>query len=202
MRERTIITDLGNVILRFDMDICVSKVADACNITKHEVFTTLFDSELPRLHEEGRLSGYEFYARASRLLNINLSFEDFRLFWSDIFFENNGIRPAIRRLRESYPVFLLSNVGELHFEHIERKFSISADFDEIILSYKVGARKPHESIYKYAIEKARCPAHSIIYFDDREDLVEAAKKLGIRAYKFENLEGMTESLRSENVKIT
>lgn len=64
-----------------------------------------------------------------------------------------------------------------------KKFSLHNFFDAFISSCEVGMRKPDPGIFKLALGIAQAEPHECLYFDDREMLVEAAKKEGIHAYR-------------------
>jgi putative hydrolase of the HAD superfamily len=62
------------------------------------------------------------------------------------------------------------------------KFDLHRLFDAFISSCEVGMRKPDPSIFLLALGIAQAEPEECMYFDDRTMLVEAARKVGIRAY--------------------
>ena len=52
-------------------------------------------------------------------------------------------------------------------------------FDHIVDSCEVGVRKPDAGIYQIALEKAGVPAEQVLFLDDFEGNLVAAKALGI-----------------------
>src|SRR3989338_9777122 len=106
---------------------------------------------MTRAFEKGDISPREFYKRAARLLGVKLPYRDFVEIWNDIFWEDQDTCALARELKKSYQLFLLSNVNRLHFEHIRKKFEIIKIFDEIILSFMVGAIKPDRLIFEDVI---------------------------------------------------
>ncbi len=57
-------------------------------------------------------------------------------------------------------------------------------FDEIIYSCLEGLRKPEKEIYLLSINRIGCKPDEIIFVDDREENVIAAKQLGIHGIQF------------------
>ena len=57
------------------------------------------------------------------------------------------------------------------------------NFDYIFLSYEMKCIKPSKDIYKQVIDRLKCEADEIIFFDDNEKNVNGAKLLGINAYQ-------------------
>ena len=48
----------------------------------------------------------------------------------------------------SYKLYILSNTNALHFKYLKNKFKILSEFDDYILSYRSGHRKPNPIIFK------------------------------------------------------
>ncbi len=85
------------------------------------------------------------------------------------------------KTRTQLPVFALSNESrELNTYRIQ-KFCLHEVFDGFFSSCYVGYRKPDPRIFRRAMEIVQVSPHECIYFDDREMLVNTAKKLGMNA---------------------
>lgn len=193
-RYDTIVFDLGNTVIRFDHNISARKIANLFNLESKKIYDLFFDSEITRAFEKGLLSPKSFHARASELLGVKMPYEDFVPIWNDIFWEDEDVSAIVRQLKKSHRLFLISNVNRLHFEHIEKKFDIIKIFDELILSFIVGAVKPERPIFEDVIRRAGGDRSRILYIDDREDLIKEAAALGIPSIRFENAGKLKESL--------
>lgn len=133
-------------------------------------------------------------------MGIKLPFKDFVAIWNDIFWEDKDSCELARELkRASYRLFLLSNVNRLHFEHIRRKFDIIKIFDEIILSFMVGAIKPDRLIFEDVIRRAGGDKGALLYIDDREDLIKEAIFLGIDSVRFEGADKLRDTMKVKGV---
>jgi putative hydrolase of the HAD superfamily len=133
-------------------------------------------------------------------LGIKLSYQDFTAIWNDIFWEDAEACGLARRLKEDHRLFLVSNVNRLHFEYIEKKFSdVIGLFDEIIVSYIVGAIKPEKAIYDDVIRRAGGDRSGLLYIDDREDLITEARALGIDSIRFEGAPRLEEALAEKGI---
>lgn len=78
-----------------------------------------------------------------------------------------------------------------------QKFKLHDFFDAFVASCEVGMRKPDPGIYLLGLGIAQAKPEECVYFDDRMMLVEAAKKVGIKAYHhtdFETTKKIVESL--------
>lgn len=74
-------------------------------------------------------------------------------------------------------------------------------FRPIIRSYQVGAAKPEREIFAIAIQRARVSFRESIFLDDRPRNIAAAKRLGMRAFRYENPPQLVRSLRRFGVGI-
>jgi putative hydrolase of the HAD superfamily len=194
-----IVFDLGNTLIRFDHRIAVRKIARFSKLEPSEIYDMFFDSELTRAFEKGLITPREFHRDAAKLLGVKLPFGQFAAIWNDIFWEDSHACDIARKLKKDYRVFLLSNVNRLHFEFIIKKFGIMKIFDEIVASFAVGAMKPEKKIYDHVVRKARCDRSKILYIDDREDLIKAARRMGIDSIRFEGAEKLRESMKKLGV---
>lgn len=202
MKYRLIIFDLGNVIVKFDHGISARKIVRFSNrfhLDVRKVHNLFFDSPITYLHDEGRLSPREFYHRVKDALCITIKFKDFKAYWNDIFFLNQGMSRLIKRLKKRYMLYLMSNTNKMHFDFIKKKFSIIKEFDRTILSFRVGTLKPNPKIYNHALRLAGVRPEETIYIDDRRELVEGARRLGITALTFTGLRQLKKDLRGLGV---
>lgn len=194
-----IIFDLGNTLIRFDHNISAKKLAGLFRIDQEKIRGLFFDSELTRLFEKGLISAKEFYTRATDFLGIKIPYKDFVSIWNDIFWEDEESCRIARSLKRNYKLFLLSNVNKLHFEYIKKKFDIIEIFDEVILSFAVGAMKPEARIFEDAVTRAGGDKSAVLYIDDREDLIKEAREFGIESIRFEGAEKLKKELEERGV---
>ena len=98
---------------------------------------------------------------------------------------------------ENIKVISINNEPRELNEYRIKKFKLHDFFDAFISSCEVEMRKPDPGIFLLALGIAQAKPEECIYFDDRFMLVEAAKKVGIRAYQhtsFENTKKIMEDL--------
>jgi putative hydrolase of the HAD superfamily len=191
-----IVFDLGNTLVRFNHHISADKIANLFRLDPKKVYDIFFDSELTRLFERGLISGREFHKRMTALLGIKMPYGDFVAVWNDIFWEDEGCCALARRLKDDYKLFLLSNINRFHYEFIRRRFAIMKIFDEVILSFMVGAIKPDKEIFEDMVRRAGGDRTRILYIDDREDLVKEANLLGIDSIRYEGAHKLEKRLEA------
>lgn len=191
--------DLGNTLIRFDHNIAARKLSNLFRLDAGKVYDLFFDSDITRSFELGVISPREFYKRATAALSINIPYKDFIDIWNDIFWEDTSSCDLARELKKQYKVFLISNVNRSHFEYIMKKFDIMKIFDQVILSFMVGAMKPDRRIFDDMVRRAGGDKKAVLYIDDREDLIREARALGIDSIRYEGAERLKEELRNKGV---
>ncbi|MCC7202266.1 MAG: HAD family phosphatase [Nitrospirae bacterium] len=194
---KLIIFDLGKVILDFSFASVAEGLASASDDALYRDPANIADyllkhgNDIAVMYETGRISSREFFNSIKNSFALDLSFDQFKRIWSDIFRENEGVAALIEKLKRDFSLFLLSNTNELHFEFISKNFPIVHRFDTWILSYEAGVMKPDPQIYRIALDKAGVSAEEAIFIDDTKGHVLGAHGLGINAVEFKSVSQIT-----------
>jgi glucose-1-phosphatase len=197
---KSIIFDLGNVIVPFDFSRAYAAMAPYCPFPAAEIRSRMWSTDLVHRFEAGAVEPDDFVNELSALLEMKVNEAAFRGLWSSIFSSETLIPEGlIAALRRSYRVMLLSNTNALHFEMLRETYPHFRHFDDFVLSYEVKAMKPSPLIYQEAVRRAKCRAAECFFIDDIEQNVIAAKEAGLDAVQFESLEQLTAALRSRGV---
>lgn len=203
-RIKAIIFDLGNVLIDFDHTIAAGRISRFCNKTPQEIFGLFFNSQLTRLFEQGRISPSDFYLKLKEILNLDLSYEAFVPVWNEIFFltqKNRLVYNLANSLRPHYKLALLSNINVLHFAYLKKSFPVFDVFHSVFTSCEMGLTKPDALIYEKILKELKIKPSEAFYVDDRPELVESAKKIGIRAFLFKGIEELKKDLKETGVNI-
>ncbi len=90
------------------------------------------------------------------------------------------------RLRENgHRTAVASNTFRPHWEYIlAMPESPASHFDALYASHLIYRAKPDSAFYEYIMDKEGYKAEDTVFTDDRKENIEAAEKLGIRAYNY------------------
>jgi epoxide hydrolase-like predicted phosphatase len=200
---KTVIFDLGRVLVPFDFHRGYRAMADKYGIVPEEIPAKLRPTGIVQQYESGQLDTPAFVGRMGEILGISTTPAEFASLWSIIFEPRTLVPESLpETLRANgYRVLLLSNTNDMHFEFIQENYPILRHFDDLVLSYRVGATKPSPKIYEAAIEKAGCAPQECFFTDDIEEYVEGAKQAGIDAVQFQQYEQLREELLVRGVKV-
>lgn len=177
---KTIFFDLGNVLIFFSHPKMHQQLAECTGLSTDAIRKVLLDEKIQDYYESGQIDTAHVYQVFKSKALKSFALQDFLNAASNIFNPNTALYPLIEQLKEKgLRLMVLSNISECHFDHVQAHYPILKVFDDHVLSYKVGAMKPSERIYRYALSKAECDLKHCFYIDDISEFVEGAKKLGL-----------------------
>ena len=140
--------DLGRVIFGFDYTLALERIKDKGASTE-KILAALMEGNFGIDYEKGLLSSHEFYCDFTERFASKVTFDEFKNIWSDIFWPIPETIELIKHLKKNYPIYLISNINELHHQHLHSKYPQVFDlFNGLILSYKVKSVKPEAAIYE------------------------------------------------------
>lgn len=185
----TLILDLGGVLI--DVDYAGS--ARAFHALGHPDFEGLYtkakQSDLFDRFETGELSSAGFRDAVRELLGNSLSDADIDNSWNAMLGSIPQERiDLVHRLKERYPVLLLSNTNAIHvpaFEAIVARENGINDFKGLFhgayYSCEVGMRKPNADIFHHVIAMHNADPARTLFIDDSPQHVEGARMAGLLA---------------------
>lgn len=89
------------------------------------------------------------------------------------------------QLHKEHRVFLLSNVGDMHWQHLVEEMSakgypVDECFDAVFPSFRTHVNKPDLRAYQNVLDAAGLDPAETVFLDDSPANVEAARSLGIQ----------------------
>lgn len=198
---KAVFFDLGKVILSFSHDDIVERLlssAEPDGRRPEELHRYLFDMDegLCNRYDAGLISSEDFYREIDSRFGTGVDYEGFVPLWNGIFAGIPGVPEIIREVRKETPVYLLSNINELHWEHIRDRFLVLSELDGLVLSCEVKARKPEPAIYRAAMEIAGVGPGESLFVDDLQINIDAARSHGIEGITFTGAEELRAELSS------
>ncbi len=199
---RTVVFDMGNVLVRFSHARMCEQIGRLCGRAGGEVAAILFESGLQWDFERGRCDETAFRERFNAAVGTAVPADDLRHAAADIFEPVEGMREVVFNLKASgYRLVLLSNTSVTHYEFIRSRWDILDPFDELVLSYRVGAIKPEPAIYQAALAAIRCRPEEAFYTDDIPAYVEAGREHAFDAEVFTTAERLRGHLSARGIGI-
>ena len=101
---------------------------------------------------------------------------------------------AARLHRAGIKTGILSNVGDAMEAGVLARFPALAAFDHHTFSHRLGIAKPDAGIYRHAVGGLGVPVGEILFVDDREENVRAAREVGMVAVQYTGHAGFVEEM--------
>src|SRR5579859_4110228 len=197
---KTIFFDLGNVIIPFDFKRAYSRLQPLCDYPASEIPARMRGTDLVSRFESGQVAPEQFVREFSALLELRIDYDEFCDLWSSVFLPEPLIQDSLlENLARRYPLMLLSNTNPIHFHMIQANYPLLRHFQDCVLSYEVGALKPHAEIYEKAIARSGCDAAECFFTDDLAVNVEAAQTHGMDAVQFHSAAQLEEELKARGL---
>jgi len=175
---RNIVFDIGWVLVRLNYRPLLDVLA------AHGAPVGDRDAVMHRIrledHETGRLPGHGLLARLQGLTDGRdpLSLDETLACWLDMFELEPAMVELAHRLSEHHRVFLLSNIGDLHWAHLSREYRLHAIGEGALPSYLAGVMKPQQGIYAEAERRFALEPAATVFVDDRPDNIATARSRG------------------------
>lgn len=196
----TFLFDMGNVLVHFSHPLMCQQIAAVCGCGADEISQLLFAGGWQLELERGEISEDEFRQRLEVHFDRRLDLAELVRAASDIFTLNAPMVPILKSLRgQGKRLVLLSNTSISHIEFVRREFDVLSYFDDLVLSYEVGAMKPDPAIFQAALRKILCPPEHCFYTDDIALYVEQGRRHGLQAEVFTTAESLVKQLAERGI---
>jgi len=193
---KLLVFDMGHVFVDFEWETVCEGFCTRAGIDS-EQFKPILRHIASLGYESGRSQTADVLREINALLpDLNLTEEEFHTLWNATFRENEEMAELLQFLKKERPLYLLSNTNDSHYSYLERTHNVSRHFEELILSYLVGAAKPEEAIYHEVMKRSGLKAEECLFVDDLPANIEAASKLGMNTIRFVGIADLKERLAS------
>ncbi len=202
-----IVFDLGKVLVPFDWDIAfrrfrphVSPTIAALLDHDRKAFVDLLREPSAAL-ETGQIDFHRYWKIVTDIVGIQLSEQEFRRIWCDIFWEDKEMISLGRDLSRHYRSWLASNTSQAHYEWIVESFPNVVFYREAALSFELGVMKPSREYYQKALNLFGIKPGSAVFIDDLEENVDAAIEFGMIGILFRGRLDLVQRLEELNVRV-
>jgi putative hydrolase of the HAD superfamily len=202
--DSTVIFDLGRVLVRIHDDAILPSIAELTGTDVRSVAELLAGVEEPfetgRIHTEEALTRVLAGASGAGGRNDAVLRRRRRLLRATLAARFTPIWPVVELAytlsARGYLLALASNTNPLDFDTVSRGYPdlLEPFGHRIFLSYRLGVMKPEPAFYSQVLAGLARPAEACVFIDDREENVEAARRLGMRGIVYNGTEAPVEDL--------
>jgi FMN phosphatase YigB (HAD superfamily) len=184
MQIQAVIFDIGNVLLTFDYFIAERALVDHTGVANPPSVEDLHPHRID--HETGRSTREDFVRIVREAFAHDGPEDHFLELWTRIFQVNTPMVEWARSLHGRKPLYLLSNIGCIHHDHIFREYDFFGTlFSDGIYSYREGVMKPEQRIFQLARERFSVDPSATLYIDDLEENVRGAESEGFIVHHYD-----------------
>ena len=183
MKIEAAIFDIGNVLVPFDWQLAEQQIRLRIRNDTEEARDAF--GLLQERFEIGQVSAEVFLQSAIRILDFRGRSDEFAAIWNSIFSPNEDLEECIVRLKESLPLYLLSNTSELHLTYLEERFQVLKHFADGVYSFRVQCAKPDRKIFEIAARQFGVTPSRTLFVDDLGPNIESAAEYGFQTIRYD-----------------
>jgi HAD superfamily hydrolase (TIGR01509 family) len=204
---KTIIVDLGGVYFEDGTKIALPKIYKLVKAPKRKVDEIFcgYPKKEGWLYRRGKITKRKFWNAAVKKLKINKELvPKLQEIWHSSYKPIKGMKELIAELRKNYKVVAFSGTTRERIEYQNKKYGLLKDFDDFVLSFKVGFTKREIDFYKILLKrlgKMKCKPEECILIEDGEFVLDIAKSFGMKTILFKNPKKLKLDLKKFGVKI-
>lgn len=196
MKIEKVIFDLGKVLVKFDPNNLFKKLFETddeinyfykniCTWEWHVNQDLVYDTDQAT---QDKIKEYPDYKKA-----IEAFYGRFQEMITGTYDENINI--ALDLKKKQIPIYVLSNFPGKQFDIYMSKNKFLNNFDDMIISGKVGLKKPDPRIYELAKKNFDCQPQSTLFIDDRPENTSAAQEQGFQTITLDDPYKLDEYLK-------
>lgn len=195
---RGVIFDFGGVFTQTrPRDVILRRCEAELGLAKGELASLLFTGEHWWAVSTGKISAEEYWRCVSDALggSVPASLEPFR--YNPFAYEelNKRMIALGQRLHKCYKTALLSN-ATIYLDALLAEHGLTAIFDVIVNSARVGLRKPDPEIFKLTVERMGLSPTECLLVDDKDRNTRVAQALGVKAIVFRSAAHLMRQLKN------
>ncbi len=197
-KKKCVFFDLGGVLYTLDVESVLKGLSECSGRLISEVKSVLFSPELYEEFESGSISSTQFYETIKKRLRCEINFVRFKSIWNSLLVKRDDMFRMVLDIGKSIDLSVLSNTNEINAEILVR--DLKGIIKDVVFSFEVGCMKPDHRIFRIALDRANLKPESVLFIDDREENVNAARHLGIDSHLFKNPGGLVDFLGAYGVE--
>jgi glucose-1-phosphatase len=193
----TILFDLGGVLVELPERPIPADWAERAPSSGKELHDWL-TSPAAKAFEKGEISAARFADEIVNEMKLSIAPEEilaYFTFWPQGLFP--GTKSLIARILPQYSLAIFSNTNELHWPRLMNEMGLEGCFDHYFASFKIGMAKPDPAAFRYVVKALSCEPSEILFLDDSQMNVDAARLVGIKAERVIGI-GQVEQVLAQN----
>ncbi len=190
MNIENIIFDFGGVIIDIDPLLTIKEFEKLGFHDIEKLKSKDFYQKVIFKFEKGIDTPAVFRDKLRKYLQMDLADQQLDDAWNALLYDipEERIR-IIEQVKKHYPIYLLSNSNEIHYDLFVRDLQLRFGyhefdklFDKAYFSFDLHLAKPHVEIFEFIINQHQLNPEKTLFIDDRIENIEGAHKSGLKTY--------------------
>ena len=183
MRQDTawLVFDLGGVLFNANG---AAGVAGLTGMSQDAAHDALVASPAVHALETGEIDAEAFGLQFAAELGVSISPAEMVELWASW---EAGPKPGavqlLTSLHEQQRIACLTNNNPIHWSRLCTLHGAHRLFHKCYVSHEIGLMKPDPRLFQHVVADLETQASDIVYFDDRLDIIEAARSFGLNAHQ-------------------
>ena len=201
MKISAVCFDLGKVLINFDWDIVLDRIARKSSLPAVKIGQMLAEDPQARAFETGGITAAKYFAHLKKRFQYTGTAKELRAIYTEIFTPMPEHIALAALLRPHYPLAIISNTNEAHITYAEGAYSFFSLFQSRIYSHQIKKMKPDPEIYRAALAAlGGIDPLEALFIDDLEPNILGAVKLGWQTIHLRPGVDLREALASYELK--
>ena len=193
MKYNAIIFDLGGVLIDIDYQKTIDAFIQLGMVDFESIYSQAAQQKLFSDYETGQVSTQYFINQLLPFLKSGTSPNKVVEAWNAMIL---SVPPSkidlLEKLKNRYPLFLLSNTNELHVQVVRKEWAkvskkpIESFFNTIYFSHEMHQRKPNADIFENVCALEKLDPITTLFIDDSIQHIEGAASIGLQTYHLKN----------------
>jgi len=196
---KAIIFDFGGIFTKErNFDTFAKKYSEKFSVDYEELLRIM--GENWQLVKVNKIDSNVFWEKTSEYLKYNS--EKLRKETIQFFGLRENMLKIAKFLKSEYKLALLTNQIRDWLSEMIKKYKLNDVFDTIVISDEVKLAKPDPRIYQIVLERMGLKPEQCLFIDDKEENIEAARKLKIKTILFENPKQLKIDLQKFGIEVS
>jgi putative hydrolase of the HAD superfamily len=200
---RALLFDLGGVVIQFDFNGAFNAWASRAGCDPKVIAQRFSIDDSYQQHERGEIPASSYFAALRQSLRIDLSDEDFREGWNDVYLGPvPGMSAVFSAAQRHLPLFAFTNSNPTHQNVWEHLYAEELrPFEAIFVSSELGLRKPDPAAFHRVAGRMGFEPEEVLFFDDGPENVEGARTAGMQSVLVDSISDVHGALARIGIEV-
>ncbi|PIN86572.1 hypothetical protein COV19_03545, partial [Candidatus Woesearchaeota archaeon CG10_big_fil_rev_8_21_14_0_10_44_13] len=196
---KVLMLDYGGVTGRWIEDAQISNICRIYGVKERFARGLYGQNGLYSLYEQGKITSRDLHERLCRKSGKKLPYKRMAGTLDGVYKDNHEVVLLLKKIKQKSDVrlALAENTSSKDLRWQRKNLDSIRLFDSIFISEKAKTYKKNPEFFKKCLKTLKVNPNEVLFFDDKKENVESAKKAGIRGFLFSNVREFKKIIEKE-----